>query len=187
MKTKMIVLGLIATSIIGCAQDNYYYNDNSNYQDESSNTQYVKVVDSRPVYDNAVERTPYEYCRNVRVPVRRGGNSGGFDAQNGLGTLIGGVAGGILGHQVGGGNGKTVATIGGAILGSAVGNNLSRRDRDNGRVYYEQRRECETRYRESRKRVLTGYNNIGYYKGQKIVKFSSNRLRTIPVQVTISY
>ena len=37
------------------------------------------------------------------------------------GCVIGGLAGGLLGHQVGGGNGRTVATAAGAMLGCKVG------------------------------------------------------------------
>ncbi len=186
MKTKIVALGILASSIIGCAQSYNSYNDNNYGHDLSDTTQYVKVVASNPVYENVTQRLPYEECRNVNVPVNSG--SGSSDIENGLGTFIGGVAGGILGHQIGGGNGKTVATIGGAIIGSAIGNSLSNRNGNrNGRVYYEQRRVCEQKYRESTKRVLSGYNNIGYYNGQKIVKFSQQRMRTIPVTVSISY
>ena len=35
------------------------------------------------------------------------------------GTVIGAVAGGVIGHQIGGGNGKTLATVGGAVAGGA--------------------------------------------------------------------
>lgn len=39
-----------------------------------------------------------------------------------LGTLGGGVAGGVIGSQVGGGSGRTVAIIGGTLLGAMAGN-----------------------------------------------------------------
>lgn len=55
----------------------------------------------------------------------------GFNKQQ-VGTVLGGIGGGILGNQVGKGQGKTVATIGGAILGgllgSSVGQSLDRAD-----------------------------------------------------------
>ncbi len=40
------------------------------------------------------------------------------------GTILGGVVGGLLGHQVGGGRGKTLATIAGAVGGGYVGNRI---------------------------------------------------------------
>lgn len=42
-----------------------------------------------------------------------------------IGQAIGGVAGGLLGHQVGGGNGKTAATIVGALAGAYVGGRVA--------------------------------------------------------------
>ena len=44
-----------------------------------------------------------------------------------VGTLVGGVAGGVIGHQIGGGRGKTAATIVGAIGGAVVGNEIERK------------------------------------------------------------
>jgi outer membrane lipoprotein SlyB len=44
-----------------------------------------------------------------------------------LGTVIGGVAGGLLGHQIGGGSGQTIATIGGAVAGGVAGNQIEKR------------------------------------------------------------
>ncbi|WP_420992798.1 glycine zipper 2TM domain-containing protein [Cupriavidus sp. 30B13] len=55
------------------------------------------------------------------VTTQQGGSSGL------LGTVIGGLAGGLLGHQIGGGTGNTVATIGGAVLGGVAGNQVERR------------------------------------------------------------
>ena len=51
------------------------------------------------------------------------------------GTLIGGIAGGVIGHQIGSGRGNTAATIAGAIGGAVVGNEI------------EKKRGQETRYR----------------------------------------
>lgn len=40
------------------------------------------------------------------------------------GMAIGGVAGGLLGHQVGGGKGKTLATVAGAVGGGYAGKKI---------------------------------------------------------------
>jgi uncharacterized protein YcfJ len=42
------------------------------------------------------------------------------------GAIVGGLIGGILGHQVGGGSGKDIATAGGAVAGAAIGANTGR-------------------------------------------------------------
>ena len=48
------------------------------------------------------------------------------DTTIGLGTVAGGVIGGLLGHQVGNGNGKTVATVLGAAGGAYAGNTVEK-------------------------------------------------------------
>lgn len=45
-----------------------------------------------------------------------------------LGIGVGAVVGGLLGNQVGGGNGKTLATIAGAVGGGYVGNEVAKRN-----------------------------------------------------------
>ena len=44
-----------------------------------------------------------------------------------VGIVGGAVAGGLIGHQVGGGSGQTVATVGGAVAGAAIGNEIQKR------------------------------------------------------------
>ena len=61
----------------------------------------------------------------------------GSAAPTGLGAIIGGIAGGIIGHQFGAGSGNTAATIGGAVVGGLAGNEIQKstgRDRYRIRV-----------------------------------------------------
>ena len=44
-----------------------------------------------------------------------------------LGVAGGAVVGGLLGNQIGGGTGKTVATVGGAVAGGLVGNEVQKK------------------------------------------------------------
>ncbi|MEY4884625.1 MAG: hypothetical protein RIS34_2479 [Pseudomonadota bacterium] len=53
--------------------------------------------------------------------VKRKGHGGA------LGAIGGAVAGGVLGNQVGGGTGKTVATVGGAVAGGVIGNEIQKK------------------------------------------------------------
>ena len=39
------------------------------------------------------------------------------------GAIVGALIGGVLGHQIGGGRGRDVATAGGAVAGAAIGSN----------------------------------------------------------------
>ena len=44
-----------------------------------------------------------------------------------IGMAAGVVLGGLLGHQIGGGSGRTIATIGGAAVGAFLGSHVGRR------------------------------------------------------------
>ena len=56
------------------------------------------------------------------------------DHQLGLGAVLGAAAGGIIGHQFGGGSGRDVATVIGAVGGGLAGNAIQNRyvDRRSG-------------------------------------------------------
>src|SRR3954470_20781721 len=59
-----------------------------------------------------------EDCGTVKsvIKEKRKGEGGA------VGIVGGAVVGGLLGHQVGGGTGKTLATVGGAVAGGFAGN-----------------------------------------------------------------
>lgn len=57
--------------------------------------------------------------KDVRAEQHKGQGSG-------LGAVGGAVVGGLLGHQVGGGSGKTLMTVGGAVAGGVAGNEIEK-------------------------------------------------------------
>jgi outer membrane lipoprotein SlyB len=65
-------------------------------------------------------RVEHGYVQSIEV-FRHGDNQ-----PVNVGLLLGGLAGGVVGHQIGGGQGKTIATIGGAIAGAVVGNEVEK-------------------------------------------------------------
>lgn len=66
----------------------------------------------------------YQGCGYVRdIREARVGNDNGAA----LGTVIGAIAGGLIGHQVGGGKGKTAATVAGAVGGGFAGHAIGER------------------------------------------------------------
>ena len=46
---------------------------------------------------------------------------------SGVGVVGGAVIGGLIGNQIGGGNGKKIATVGGAVAGGYAGNEIEKR------------------------------------------------------------
>ncbi|HMA32102.1 MAG TPA: glycine zipper 2TM domain-containing protein [Casimicrobiaceae bacterium] len=76
-----------------------------------------------PVYPQTpvvTQRTDYGVVESIQM------YQPGSSAPIGLGTIIGGIAGGVIGHQIGSGTGQTVATIAGAIGGAAVGHQVEK-------------------------------------------------------------
>ena len=68
-----------------------------------------------------VRHTPVRHYQPVQTqePVAR---------NSPLGIGLGAVVGGLLGNQVGGGNGRTLATIAGAVGGGYIGNEVAKRN-----------------------------------------------------------
>ena len=80
--------------------------------------EYAQVTGVQPVKQTV--KTPREVCKDVTVtrqaPVK--------DQHQIAGTVLGAVAGGLLGNQIGGGNGKKIATVAGAVGGGYAGNKV---------------------------------------------------------------
>jgi len=138
----------------------------------------VRVTRSRPVYREVTIRSPYQECHMQRVPVYHS------DPTLPAAALIGAVTGGVIGHQIGDGQGRDAATIGGAVVGALVGTNIVQENRP---VRYETRQICQERYREHRERRLVYYENIARYRGHQIVKRSQQPLKRIDLRITIHY
>jgi len=79
---------------------------------------YAKVVSVDPVRSHS--NNPREVCRDETVTH----TAPPKDEHRIVGTAIGAVAGGLLGNQVGGGRGKTLATVAGAVGGGYAGNRI---------------------------------------------------------------
>jgi uncharacterized protein YcfJ len=69
---------------------------------------------------HAVMGAATERCWVERSQVTDRGNA------NVGGAVAGALIGGVLGHQVGGGSGKDLATVGGAVAGGVIGSNVGR-------------------------------------------------------------
>jgi len=80
--------------------------------------QYAQVVSVTPVRSSgsAAHEVCHDEVVNHTAPPK--------DQHNIAGTAIGAVAGGLLGHMVGGGKGKTLATVAGAVGGGYAGNRI---------------------------------------------------------------
>lgn len=123
----------------------------------SSGPQYAQVVTATPI--NETVKTPRQQCRNVTVTHRRPVQ----DENKIAGSLLGAVAGGVIGHQFGGGRGKDVATVAGALAGGYTGNQVQGNLQNND-TYSSTQQRCQTVYDKSQ--TLLGYD-VTYKIGER--------------------
>ncbi|QQX57819.1 glycine zipper 2TM domain-containing protein [Pseudomonas chlororaphis] len=103
------VLGAVAVTAGGAV---------ATYKLVNSGPEYAQVLAVQPVKQQI--KTPREVCKDVTVtrqaPVK--------DQHQIAGTVVGALAGGLLGNQIGGGTGKKIATVAGAVGGGYAGNKV---------------------------------------------------------------
>ena len=117
MKQRMIrsaLMGALALAAMPVAAQSYR-------ADSDSYSAQARVVSAVPIHET-VSSAPRQECWT-----EYGEGSGGNRA---AASLIGGIAGGLIGHQIGSGSGNTAATIAGTLGGAAVGNEVARRNSD---------------------------------------------------------
>ncbi|TCV98265.1 glycine zipper 2TM domain-containing protein [Biostraticola tofi] len=131
----------------------------------SSSPKYAQVVSASPI--NETIKTPNQQCRTVAVTHRRQVQ----DENKIAGSVLGAVAGGVLGHQFGGGRGKDVATVAGALAGGYAGNRVQG-NLQNGDTYTTNEQRCRTVYEKSQK--LIGYD-VTYKIGDEQGKIRMDR------------
>ena len=124
----------------------------------------LNVLDRGPQYAQVVStvKTPRQECRNVTVTHRRPVQ----DENRIAGSVLGAVAGGVIGHQFGGGHGRSVATVVGALGGGYAGNQIQGAMQDND-TYTTTQQRCKTVYDKSDK--MLGYDvtyKIGDQQGK---------------------
>ena len=118
--------------------------------------QYATVVGVTPVRKTV--NTPRQVCKDVVV----NHTAPPKDQHRIAGTAIGAVAGGLLGHMVGGGKGKTLATVAGAVGGGYAGNKIEKAHQ-HGTVTSTTERQCSTVNDSSTK--IVGYDVKYQYNG----------------------
>jgi uncharacterized protein YcfJ len=104
---------------------------------------------------------PRQICTDQTVVERREPE----DKHKVAGTVIGAVAGGVIGSQFGGGRGRTVATVGGAVAGGAIGRKVQANHQDQDTVTRVVKH-CRPVTKEEEGQVL--YDVVYAYQGQNL-------------------
>ena len=115
----------------------------------------ARVMSATPVVQQVA--VPRQVCINQQVVVNQPGGT------SGAGAVIGGVAGGVLGNQVGHGGGRAAATVLGVVGGAVLGNTIEGNQASNARVQDVQNCTTQTFY-ENR---ISGYNVRYEYAGRE--------------------
>ncbi|KQQ66387.1 glycine zipper 2TM domain-containing protein [Pseudomonas syringae] len=131
----------------------------------NSGPEHAEVLAVDPIKQQI--KTPREVCKDVTVtrkaPVK--------DEHQIVGSVLGAVAGGLLGNQVGGGNGKKIATVAGAVGGGYAGNKVQE-GMQNRDTYTTTQTRCNTVNDISDK--VVGYN-VKYKVGEKVGQVRMDR------------
>ena len=117
---------------------------------------YAKVVSVDPV--RTTVNHPKQVCHDETVTH----TAPPKDQHRIAGTAIGAVVGGLLGNQVGGGKGKTLATVAGAVGGGYAGNKIEEHNQK-AQVTTSVEQKCSTVDNSSSK--LVGYDVRYVYNG----------------------
>lgn len=112
---RLALVSLLATTVVGLHAETFFDN--------------ARVRGVEPQYESV--SVPREECSTHWVNEAR--RTGG--AHNYGGAVIGGVAGALLGNQVGKGHGREAATAVGAVVGAFAGDRIANGDR---REHYEE-------------------------------------------------
>lgn len=118
---------------------------------------YADVISVQPV-KQAVSQ-PREECHDEQVVHRRKPK----DEHQIAGTVIGAVAGGAIGNQVGGGRGRDLATVAGAIGGGVAGKKIQQQQQ-RADTYTTTERRCRTV--EAPAEEVVAYDVVYEYRGQ---------------------
>jgi uncharacterized protein YcfJ len=147
---------MLMASLVICAAQAETYSD------------YAKVRSVVPQYDRLL--TPQRECVTERIRETRRVEGGGRDMGA---VVIGGIAGALIGNQVGGGHGREAATAAGAVIGALSGERIARRDVAD---HYEEvpRDVLRCRQIESWQSRLMGYQVTYEYQGQRYTRLMNN-------------
>jgi uncharacterized protein YcfJ len=124
LSSAVAVAALTALPAAAQAQSRYGYYDNYGNGYHNQGQRYDRRYDSR--YDRRYDQRRYA---QQRYQNQRYGNYYGQRCSNGsTGTIIGAIAGGLLGREIAGRGDRTVGTIIGGAAGALVGREVSRND-----------------------------------------------------------
>lgn len=146
-----------------------YSQSTEGYRVTRNEYDFAEVLEVRPIVRIVTVSVPQRECWEQEVYVeqrRRRGTAGA--------TIAGGLLGGVIGRQFGGGSGRDAMTVVGAIVGSAVGNDRAEARRGDGDGYFKTVQRCETRNEVREEERIDGYEVTYFYDGREYTTRTRN-------------
>lgn len=172
IKTISLAAILSLSSAAVMAGDHYY----RGHDDYDGRLEKARVTHVEPIYRTVTVSSPERECWDEPSHYHRG-------QQSYTSTIAGGIIGGVIGNQFGGGSGKTAMTIAGTLLGGSVGRDMGSRYQD---VDYGYEQRCEVVERRHREERLEGYEVTYRYHGRLYTTVMDHDPgRFIPVDVHV--
>lgn len=160
-RLKWLLVAMAASAVTAHADRLYRSGDGAFYA-------YADVTDVEPIVRIVEVSRPETTCWQAppsrQARYRRGG---GYRSYTPL--VIGGILGGVVGHQFGGGRGKDVMTVAGSLLGASIGRDAAHRDRAGSGRAYQSGRYCEVTAVVHQEERLDGYHVTYRFEGQQFV------------------
>jgi uncharacterized protein YcfJ len=164
---KLVILGLTVTAVTpALAGRKHEHHARGNYYD------YAKVVQVVPVYRSVEVAVPHESCwqEQERRPVRYRVNNDSAEKM-----LVGGLIGGVIGHHLGQGGDRDVATLAGTLIGAAVGREQGTSYVQGNEYYVTERERCRTYTDYRTEQQLDGYQVTYRYHGELLSTYMDHR------------
>jgi len=147
------------------------------------------VTGVQPILRVVEVTVPREVCWNEQVRSTAHYKKRGYRSHTP--TMLGGILGGVVGNQFGGGRGQTVMTVAGTLLGASVGRDAayrrSARYESAANPSYSTERRCEIEEVMHEEERLDGYRVTYDYQGREYVtRTEVDPGRTIEIRVQVT-
>ncbi len=175
MNARILITTLLVTALatgpVLAGPDKYGKHQRMHFEDRA------RVISVEPIIEIVEVPEERQECWTEEVRYERGSNPN-------AGLVIGGIIGGIAGHQVGGGRGKDVATVAGTIIGAAVGQDVARKSGTRPHTRYEDHCRIVTEYHEEER--VSGYWVTMRYRGELFTqRMDEEPGKFVPVKVSV--
>jgi len=117
---------------------------------------YAKVVAANPVYETMRYPVDEQVCWEERAWIQQ--------PHSVAPIVLGAIVGGVVGHQFGGGHGKTALTVAGAAIGGTIGHKAAHRH-DVGAPYPVAQTRCEIRRNWRMEERISAWDVTYKYRG----------------------